>query len=99
MRGADEEQNGLFSYVSLESRAPVLQVLYSIRSGHLLCEQLDYDLVFRWFLGLSMADRFWDHSTLTKSRDRLIAAGMARKLLRRVGIRARRETPSSWRPS
>jgi len=72
-------------------RALVLQVLYSIRSERLLCEQLDYNLLFRWFVGLSMDDRIWDHSTFTKNRDRLIEAGVARKLLRRVGRRARRE--------
>jgi hypothetical protein len=56
-----------------------------------LCEQLDYNLLFRWFVGLSMDDRIWDHSTFTKNRDRLIEAGVARKLLRRIGRRARRE--------
>lgn len=72
-------------------RALVLQVLYSIRSERLLCEQLDYNLLFRWFVGLSMDDQIWDHSTFTKNRDRLIQAGVARKLLRRIGRRARRE--------
>jgi transposase len=72
-------------------RALVLQVLYSIRSERLLCEQLDYNLLFRWFVGLSMDDRIWDHSTFTKNRDRLIEAAVARKLLRRIGRRARRE--------
>jgi transposase len=72
-------------------RALVLQVLYSIRSERLLCEQLNYNLLFRWFVGLSMDDRIWDHSTFTKNRDRLIEAGVARKLLRRIGRRARRE--------
>jgi transposase len=72
-------------------RALVLQVLYSIRSERLLCEQLDYNLLFRWFVGLSMDEPVWDHSTFTKNRDRLIEAGVARKLLRRIGRRARRE--------
>ena len=54
-------------------------------------KQLDYNLLFRWFVGLSMDDRIWDHSTFTKNRDRLIEAGVARKLLRRIGRRARRE--------
>src|SRR6202140_1389020 len=56
-------------------RALVLQVLYSIRSEGLLWEQLNYHLLFRWFVGLSMDDRIWDHSTFTKNRDRLIEAG------------------------
>lgn len=72
-------------------RALVLQVLYSIRSERLLVEQLDYNLLFRWFVGLSVDEPVWDHSTFTKNRDRLIEAGVARKLLRRVGRRARRE--------
>src|SRR6202046_278852 len=79
-------------------RALVLQVLYSIRSERLLCEQLDYNLLFRWFVGLSMDDRIWDHSTFTKNRDRLIEAGVARKLLRRIGRRARREGLLSSEP-
>ena len=72
-------------------RALVLQVLYSIRSERLLVEQLDYNLLFRWFVGLSVDEAVWDHSSFTKNRDRLIEAGVARKLLRRVGARARRE--------
>ena len=71
-------------------RALVLQVLYSIRSERLLVEQLDYNLLFRWFVGLSVDEAVWDHSTFTKNRDRLIDAGVARKLLRQVGARARR---------
>ena len=71
-------------------RALVLQVLYSIRSERLLVEQLDYNLLFRWFVGLSVDEAVWDHSTFTKNRDRLIEAGVARKLLRRVGRKARR---------
>jgi|SRR5919109_3524433 transposase len=69
-------------------RASALQVLYSIRSERLLCEQLDYNLLYRWFVGLSIDERIWDHSTFTKNRDRLIEAKVARKLLRRVVRRA-----------
>ena len=72
-------------------RALVLQVLYSIRSERLLVEQLDYNLLFRWFVGLSVDEAVWDHLSFTKNRNRLIEAGVARKLLRRVGTRARRE--------
>jgi len=60
-------------------------VLYSIRSERLLCEQLDHNLLFRWFIGLSTDDRIWDHPTLGKNRDWLIEAGVARKLQRRTG--------------
>jgi IS5 family transposase len=55
----------------------------------LLCEQLDYNLLFRWFVGLSVDEPIWDHSTFTKNRERLIEAKVARKLLRRVIRRAR----------
>ena len=70
-------------------RASALQILYSIRSERLLCEQLDYNLLFRWFVGLSIDEPIWDHSTFTKNRDRLIEAKVARKLLRRMVRKAR----------
>ena len=54
-------------------RALLLQILYSIRSERMLVEQLDYNLLFRWFVGMSMDDKVWDHSTFSKNRDRLIA--------------------------
>ena len=69
-------------------RASTLQILYSLRSERLLCEQLDYNLLFRWFVGLSIDEAVWDHSTFTKNRDRLIEAKVARKLFRRVVRRA-----------
>jgi transposase len=53
-------------------RALLLQILYSIRSERMLVEQLDYNLLFRWFVGMSMDDKVWDHSTFSKNRDRLI---------------------------
>ena len=53
-------------------RALLLQILYSIRSERMLVEQLDYNLLFRWFVGLSMDDAIWDHSTFSKNRERLI---------------------------
>jgi transposase len=53
-------------------RAQLLQVLYSIRSERQLCEQLQYNLLFRWFVGLPMDQRAWDHSTFSKNRDRLL---------------------------
>ena len=59
-------------------RASLLQIFYSIRSERLLCEQLDYNLLFRWFVGLSMDDPVWDHSTFSKNRERLLAADIAR---------------------
>lgn len=54
-------------------RAMLLQVLYSIRSERLLVEQISYNLLFRWFVGLSIEDTVWNHSVFSKNRDRLIA--------------------------
>ena len=116
MRGEDQNQQAMFSYVSPEARVPkdhplrpirimvdnalndlaplfremyshtgrpsippeqllrasLLQVLYSIRSERMLVEQLDYNLLFRWFVGLSMDDKVWNHSTFSKNRERLM---------------------------
>jgi transposase len=58
-------------------RALLLQVLYSIRSERMLIEQLDYNLLFRWFVGLSMDDAVWSATTFTKNRDRLLAGDVA----------------------
>jgi transposase len=70
-------------------RALLLQAFYTVRSERLLMEQLDYNLLFRWFVGLSIEEPIWDHSTFTKNRDRLIEAKIARKLLRRIVRKAR----------
>ena len=116
MRGQDEQQLGVFSYVSPEQRIPhdhplrhlrvmtdealrelkprfsrlyaktgrpsiapekllralLLQVLYSVRSERMLMEQLDYSLLFRWFVGLNMDDPIWDVTVFTKNRERLL---------------------------
>ena len=53
-------------------RALLLQVLYSIRSERQVVEQLHYNLLYRWFVGLRIDDEVWDHSTFTKNRDRLL---------------------------
>ena len=58
-------------------RALLLQVLYSIRSERLLMEQLDYNLLYRWFVGLNMDDEVWDASVFTKNRDRLLEGEIA----------------------
>lgn len=65
-------------------RGLVLQALYGIRSERLLCEQLGYNMLYRWFVGLSMADEAWDHSTYTKNRDRLIEHEVVRALFGQV---------------
>lgn len=53
-------------------RAMLLQILFTIRSERQLVERIDYDLMFRWFVGLSMDDDVWNHSTFSKNRDRLM---------------------------
>src|SRR5256714_3893455 len=58
-------------------RALLLQVLYTVRSERLLMEQLDYNLLFRWFVGLSIDDPVWDVTVFTKNRDRLLEAEVA----------------------
>jgi transposase len=132
MRGYDAQQEGLFSYVSAESRIPkrhplrsvrtmvdaalsqmsaqfesaysqvgrpsippekliralLLQIFYSIRSERLLCEQLDYNLLFRWFVGLSIDDRVWDHSTFSKNRDRFMAASIGQTFFEQIVAQA-----------
>ena len=59
-------------------RALLLQVLYTIRSERMLMEQLNYNLLFRWFVGLNMDDPVWDVTVFTKNRARLLAADVAR---------------------
>src|SRR3954465_5487102 len=58
-------------------RALLLQVLYTVRSERMLMEQLEYNLLFRWFVGLNMDDPAWDPTVFTKNRDRLLAADVA----------------------
>lgn len=70
-------------------RGLVLQALYGIRSERLLCEQLGYNMLYRWFVGLSMEEAAWDHSTYTKNRDRLIEHEVVRALFGRVMEQAR----------
>ena len=133
MRGADQQQGAMFSYVSLEKRVPadhplrpmrqmvdealkslsprfsrlysdtgrpsippeqllralVLQILYTVRSERMLMEQLDYNLLFRWFVGLGMDDEVWDATTFTKNRERLLAGDIAQAFFDRVLKQAR----------
>lgn len=133
MRGNDEQQGRVFSYVSAEQRiaaehplrqirgltdtalrelspefdrlyagggrpsiapekllrALLLQVLYSRRSERLLMEEMDYNLLFRWFVGLEMDDEVWDVTVFTKNRERLIAGEVAQKFFTAVVGQAR----------
>ena len=70
-------------------RALLLQILYSIRSERLLVEQLDYNLLFRWFVGLTIDEAVWDPTTFTKNRDRLLAGEMAHAFFEQVLAHAR----------
>lgn len=135
MRGEDQRQGEMFSYVSLEQRVPpnhplrqlqpmvnqalaelsprfeelysrvgrpsiapekllralLLQVLYTIRSERLLMEQLDYNLLFRWFVGLGMDDPVWVPTVFTKNRDRLLEGEIAEAFFALVLEQARRK--------
>src|SRR5579859_962439 len=133
MRGADQQQSHVFSYLSPEVRvrkdhplravramvdevlkqlsrrfdamyakvgrpsippeqllrAQLLQMLYSIRSERLLMEEIDYSVLFRWFIGLNLDDEVWDATVFTKNRDRLLEADVAREFLAHVVAQAR----------
>ena len=133
MRGDDQQQNHMFSYLSPEKRvrkdhplrairamvdevltqlspqfdtmyarvgrpsiapekllrAQLLQMLYSIRSERLLMEEMDYNLLFRWFVGLNADDEVWDPTVFSKNRDRLLQGEVAQEFLARVVERAR----------
>ena len=133
MRGNDEQQGAVFSYVSAEQRiaadhplrkmramtdaalrelsaefdqlyaaggrpsiapekllrALLLQVLYTRRSERLLMEEMNYNLLFRWFVGLEMDDPVWDVTVFTKNRERLLAGGVAQKFFAAVVKQAR----------
>src|SRR4249920_3134271 len=135
MRGSDRRTEGLFSYVSCETRVPaahplrsilpiadaalaalngefqqlyalngrpsiapekllralLLQAIYSIRSERQLMEQLDYNLLFRWFVGLGMDDAVWSPTTFTKNRDRLLDGDIAAAFFDAIVIHADRE--------
>src|SRR5271156_3691592 len=58
-------------------RALLLQVFYSVRSERLLVEQIDYNLLFRWFVGLGMDDAVWNHAVFSKNRERLLTSEVA----------------------
>src|SRR2546422_11107956 len=81
----------LYSHVGRPSIAPekllralLLQVLYTIRSERQLMEQLDYNLLVRWFVGLSMNDPVWDPTVFTKNRDRLLMGEIHTRFFQRV---------------
>jgi transposase len=69
-------------------RALLLQVFYSIRSERMLMEQLDYNLLFRWFVGLEMDDEVWNHAVFSKNRDRLWNQELAQSFFGKVKAQA-----------
>ena len=133
MRGSDQPQSVMFSYVHLEDRVPaehplrpiremtnralvrlsrrfgrlyaktgrpsippehlvralLLQCLYTIRSERMLVEQLEYNLLFRWFVGLEVDDPVWDATTFSKNRDRLLRGDVAEAFFQAVVDEAR----------
>jgi len=70
-------------------RALLLQVLYTIRSERMFMEQLEYNLLFRWFVGLNMDDSVWDVTVFTKNRTRLLNADIAKRFFQLVVEQAR----------
>jgi transposase len=133
MRGDDDLQEGMFSYISPEKRVPadhplrpirkmvdeilkemspkfaklysdvgrpsiaperllrslLLQVFYSVRSERMLIEQLQYNMLFRWFVGMEMDEAVWNHAVYSKNRERLLNEEIAESFFQRVLERAR----------
>ena len=92
----DGELSAMYSHTGRPSIAPekllrtlLLQVLHSVPSERRMMEQLDYNLLFRWFVGLEMDDAVWDVTVFTKNRERLILAETSQRLLEAVLVEAR----------
>jgi transposase len=91
LAGLDAELAALYEPTGRDSipperllRGALLQTFYSIRSERQLMEQLDYNLLYRWFVGLGIDDAVWDHSVYSKNRDRLLDADIARLFLKGI---------------
>jgi transposase len=133
MRGDDQQQSGMFSYVSVDERVPqdhplrivrkmvdeilramakdfdgmyaktgrpsvpperllravLLQIFYSVRSERMLMEQMNYNLLFRWFIGLEMDEPVWNHAVFSKNRERVLNHEVAREFFVRVLAQAK----------
>lgn len=96
LRDMSREFDGMYATVGRPSipperllRAQLLQIFYSIRSERLLMEQLDYNLLFRWFVGMEMDEPIWNATVFTKNRDRLLNQEVARSFFGRVVARAK----------
>jgi transposase len=91
LKELDEDFNALYSDLGRDSippekllRAQLLMAFYTIRSERQLMEQINYNLLFRWFVGFSMDDEAWNHSTFTKNRDRLLESEVAHRFFAAV---------------
>ncbi|BBU64175.1 DDE transposase (plasmid) [Methylosinus sp. C49] len=91
LSGLEKEFSALYSPMGRPStppekllRAMLLQAFYSIRSERQLMDRLEFDLLFRWFVGLGIDDAVWDHSTFSKNRDRLLEGDIAVKFLNAI---------------
>src|ERR1700677_2005079 len=76
-------------------RAQLLHMLYSVRSERLLMKEMDYNILFRWFVGLNLDDAVWDATVFTKNRDRLLRAEVAKEFLARGGGEGRAKVLTS----
>ena len=97
LKEMDADFNALYAASGRDSippekllRAQLLMAFYTIRSERQLMEQMDYNLLFRWFVGFSMDDEVWDHSTFTKNRNRLLGGEVARRFFAQVFGQAER---------
>ncbi len=95
LSGMSREFDGLYAAIGRPSvpperllRAQLLQIFYSIRSERLLMEQLDYNILFRWFVGMDLDEPVWTPTVFTKNRDRLLNQEIARSFFRQVLARA-----------
>lgn len=70
-------------------RAQLIQMLYSVRSERLLMEEIDYSMLFRWFVGMNLDEPVWDATVFTKNRNRLLEGDVAREFLHAVLAQAR----------
>ena len=91
------EFDGLYAASGRPSIAPeyilrglLLQVFYSVRSERLLVEQIAYNLLFRWFVGLGMDDAVWNHAVFSKNRDRLLSSDVAQRFFAEVNKQAKK---------
>jgi len=91
LKALDADFNALYSDMGRDSippekllRAQLLMAFYTIRSERQLMEQIDYNLLFRWFIGFSMDDKVWNHSVFSKNRDRLLEGEVSHRFFAQV---------------